>query len=340
MALIQTIKSALGFKVYPITKTNAVYDKRFGRLDKRLPDMVIVDDSMIDPEEEPDITDADTLGGRYTADDIESMFVASGSGRALDGKEVGESVVTFETAKSVTEITSGNKLSSIFGTVAKLISDYITHIKKTGNSSAYGHVYLSDMINEGLGSDNNYAATPKAVAKVSSNVAAVSRELSTLSDTVSTQGQSVSTLTQSVDTVTTNLNSGNLGFEYVDGEGLYYSVKVGADTVRKKCESGAECTRLYGSVDQCTSDSYTFEEDCKAIVSCSVASEYNHGWEIRTSCEDYKELDWGEKYEAGVRIVHCVYVGNFKTGDYAGFSRISEDEGGVHYLALSVIKIG
>ncbi|MEG2101740.1 MAG: hypothetical protein RRY99_09535 [Flavobacterium sp.] len=32
-----------------------------------------------------------------------------------------------------------------------------------------------------------------------------------------------------------SLNGGNCVFDYVQNDGLYYSVKVGADTVRKKC---------------------------------------------------------------------------------------------------------
>lgn len=34
----------------------------------------------------------------------------------------------------------------------------------------------------------------------------------------------------------TDLNDGNLSFEYVENDGLYYEVQVGADTVRKKCD--------------------------------------------------------------------------------------------------------
>ena len=36
-----------------------------------------------------------------------------------------------------------------------------------------------------------------------------------------------------------NLNNGNLSFEYVENDGLYYEIQVGADTVRKKCDSPA-----------------------------------------------------------------------------------------------------
>lgn len=34
-----------------------------------------------------------------------------------------------------------------------------------------------------------------------------------------------------------SLNNGNLNFDYIANEGLYYELKVGADTVRKKCKS-------------------------------------------------------------------------------------------------------
>lgn len=34
-----------------------------------------------------------------------------------------------------------------------------------------------------------------------------------------------------------SLNDGNLDFDFVAGDGLYYNVKVGADTVRKKCSA-------------------------------------------------------------------------------------------------------
>lgn len=34
--------------------------------------------------------------------------------------------------------------------------------------------------------------------------------------------------------INSNLNSGNLSFDYAT-DGLYYNIKVGADTVRKKC---------------------------------------------------------------------------------------------------------
>lgn len=37
--------------------------------------------------------------------------------------------------------------------------------------------------------------------------------------------------------LTNSLNDGNLDFDFVAGDGLYYNVQVGADTVRKKCSA-------------------------------------------------------------------------------------------------------
>lgn len=72
------------------------------------------------------------------------------------------------------------------------------------------------------------------------------------------------------DSVNQSLNVGNLDFDYVANDGLYYNVKVGADTVRKKCS--AEII------------------DCGIMtVSCSRFASVAT-FDITKYCKDYKTL--------------------------------------------------
>lgn len=74
MAFIKVLKEFITRKdIFPITKTNAVYDDRLGRLDSYL-NLTISSEEVDDIEsEDVELIDADTLGGRYTVEDLDSM---------------------------------------------------------------------------------------------------------------------------------------------------------------------------------------------------------------------------------------------------------------------------
>lgn len=74
MAFIKTLKEFLTKNViYPTTKTNAVYDDTVGRLDTFLHNTLGAEPIDDVEEELPELRDADTLGGRYTAEDLDAM---------------------------------------------------------------------------------------------------------------------------------------------------------------------------------------------------------------------------------------------------------------------------
>ena len=74
MALIKTLKDFLTKTViYPTTKTNAVYDDTVGRLDTYLAKTLGAEPIDDVEEETAELRDADTLGGRYTAEDLDAM---------------------------------------------------------------------------------------------------------------------------------------------------------------------------------------------------------------------------------------------------------------------------
>lgn len=74
MALIKTLKDFLSrTPIYPTTKTNAVYDDEVGRLDTFLHNTLGAEEVDDIEGEEVELRDADTLGGRYTAEDLDMM---------------------------------------------------------------------------------------------------------------------------------------------------------------------------------------------------------------------------------------------------------------------------
>ena len=74
MAIIKTLKDFLTkATLYPITKTQAVYDDTVGRLDSYLQNTLGAEPIDDVNEESTDLIDADTLGGRYTAEDLDAM---------------------------------------------------------------------------------------------------------------------------------------------------------------------------------------------------------------------------------------------------------------------------
>lgn len=74
MAIIKTLKDFLTkATLYPITKTQAVYDDTVGRLDSYLRNTLGAEPIDDVNEESTDLIDADTLGGRYTAEDLDAM---------------------------------------------------------------------------------------------------------------------------------------------------------------------------------------------------------------------------------------------------------------------------
>lgn len=74
MAIIKTLKDFLTkATLYPITKTQAVYDDTVGRLDSYLQNTLGAEPIDDTNEESTDLIDADTLGGRYTAEDLDAM---------------------------------------------------------------------------------------------------------------------------------------------------------------------------------------------------------------------------------------------------------------------------
>ena len=72
MAIIRQLKNFFTKQtIYPVTLTKAVYDENGERLDKIMRDTFISTDSEDYDGVEP--RDADTLGGKYTAEDIDKM---------------------------------------------------------------------------------------------------------------------------------------------------------------------------------------------------------------------------------------------------------------------------
>ena len=74
MALIKTLKDFLTkTSIYPTTHSSAVYDDTVGRLDSYLPNTIGAEPIDDVEGEEAEIRDADTLGGRYNAEDLDAM---------------------------------------------------------------------------------------------------------------------------------------------------------------------------------------------------------------------------------------------------------------------------
>ena len=73
-AIIKTLKKLLtGDIIYPITKSNAVYDDTVGRLDTYLHNTVGMEEVSDDTVDEDIPIDADLLGGKYKATDIDAI---------------------------------------------------------------------------------------------------------------------------------------------------------------------------------------------------------------------------------------------------------------------------
>lgn len=120
MALIKTLKDFLTKNtIYPTTKTRAVYDDTVGRLDTYLHNTLGAEPIDNVEEETAELRDADTLGGRYTAEDLDAMPKSSAvedyanveppmnDADALGGKKASEYVTREEI--DVKNITSGVK---------------------------------------------------------------------------------------------------------------------------------------------------------------------------------------------------------------------------------------
>lgn len=181
MGVIKQLKQFVtGMQIFPITKTNAVYDDEMGRLDNilRTP------------------KDAGTLGGHppsHFLTEVEkdanvegslANLISKGSGsndeiNAL-GNRVGsvegkvntlstqvngfdsrinakaDSNITFTEATATAKLTSGEAISTSFGKIAKVITDFIAHIAQNATANVFGHVKLSD--NYASSVQNNKAA--------------------------------------------------------------------------------------------------------------------------------------------------------------------------------------
>lgn len=99
MGLIKQLKTFItGQQIFPVTKTKAVYDEKFGRLDKFLQNTLVESDVLeSDLEEVP--RDADTLGGYEPShyakqSDITDLFYVD-SVQMTIAREVGQSLATF-----------------------------------------------------------------------------------------------------------------------------------------------------------------------------------------------------------------------------------------------------
>lgn len=69
---IQQLKNKDSETVFPITVTSAIYDEGGHRLDNLLDNMPIITDKIEETETEV-LLDADILGGKYTAEDLDNM---------------------------------------------------------------------------------------------------------------------------------------------------------------------------------------------------------------------------------------------------------------------------
>lgn len=82
MGVIKQLKQFItGTNIFPITKTNAVYDDTVGRLDKFMQDILVGAD-MLETETEDIPRDADTLGGHMpeyfaTKEDLDDLSISA-----------------------------------------------------------------------------------------------------------------------------------------------------------------------------------------------------------------------------------------------------------------------
>lgn len=96
MALIKTLKSLFNNeKIYPTTKTSAVYDDVVGRLDTFFHDNLYVGADVLESETEDLPRDADTLGGLrpsefVKASDVVKSISITENGKLMDGKTASE----------------------------------------------------------------------------------------------------------------------------------------------------------------------------------------------------------------------------------------------------------
>lgn len=133
MGVIKQLKQFItGTHIFPVTKTNAVYDDQLGRLDSilRLP------------------KDAETLGGNppnYYLNTREKNPDIDGTLANLISKGSGSGdKVNFTEVSAPSVLVSGESLPTLFGKVAKVVTDFISHIAQNGNTSTFGHIKLSD----------------------------------------------------------------------------------------------------------------------------------------------------------------------------------------------------
>ena len=90
-----------------------------------------------------DAANADSVLSTTSTNPVQNKVVASELSKKLasDG-DASNTTAAFSAASSVTALDTGEKLSTIFGKIAKAIADYISHKKTSGTSSVQGHLKL------------------------------------------------------------------------------------------------------------------------------------------------------------------------------------------------------
>lgn len=163
MGVIKQLKKlGTNVKVYPITKTNAVYDDEKGRLDS------ILRTTLSETEKDASVSGSlanqiQTVSEEVSEINTKVTSVVNQSISRLTAVESevdtlstqvseydsrieakADNSVTFTEATTLTNLVSGETISTSFGKITKGITDFLSHIKLHCTSSVWGHVKLSD----------------------------------------------------------------------------------------------------------------------------------------------------------------------------------------------------
>ena len=134
MGFIKQLKQlGTNIKIYPITKSSAVYDDNLGRLDNILGGIDTLSDQV-------DALEQTTGSFTTTINSLNGQINSLNT--SINNKA--DKNVTFTQNTTAINITSGETISVGFGKIAKIITDFLTHITTNGNANTSGHVTLSD----------------------------------------------------------------------------------------------------------------------------------------------------------------------------------------------------
>lgn len=110
------------------------------------------------------------------------------TGYLKTSSKVNDNTVTFTASSTVEELTSGTTMSTLFGKLAKVVSEVKTHLTKLATGTTAAHVKLSDAVDSESGVSGGIAATPAAVKTINDKVEEINGNLTKLdSDLIETK---------------------------------------------------------------------------------------------------------------------------------------------------------